>query len=271
MELFAYKSHNLDVVHKMDCQPCQKDYRLHSHTTFQICYLLDGGCTYHVEGSSYPMEPGDLVITSPQEVHYIEIDPKKPCERISLNFGTSFFQAIDPDGILHIPFLNRETGKNNLYRSAELPQVHFKSYFRNMIASESDRCNILIQLLMLLREVSAVFDLASYRDDASDSLENRVIRYICNNLRRDLTLDSLSEKFFVSKPTLYRRFKRATGTSVAKYVHTKRMLCARQMILDNERLADICTGCGFKDYSTFYRAYIRYFGHSPKAENKAEP
>lgn len=266
MELFAYRSHNVDLVHRLDEKPRQKDYVLHTHTTFQVCYLKSGSCIYHVEGSEYPMRPGDLILTFPQEVHYIEIDPNTPCERVSLNFGTSFFHAIDPDRHLHIPFIDREAGQSNLYAAADFPDLNMGVHFANMLSSQNDRCQIMIHLLMLLRDLRTAFECTEYRDNSVDTLENRVIRYIGNHLRKDLSLDTLSEKFFISKPQLYRRFKKATGTSVAKYVHTKRMLCARQMLLDNEKPTAICADCGFKDYSTFYRAYVRYFGHSPKEE-----
>lgn len=266
MKDFYYKSHNIDLVHKMDITPNQEDYVVHTHIVHQVCLLLSGQCTYHVEGSSYPMKPGDLIVTFPQEVHYIEVDHSQPCERIMLSFGPHFLFVIDPDRQLHKPFTNREPGQMNHYRSKYFKDLDFVEHFKAMTANGPDRITILTHMLQLFRSLNIAFERSCAADSPEETMENRVIRFINRNLRRDLSLDMLCNEFFVSKAQLYRRFKKATGTTVTKYIETKRMLSARQMILENERITKICTECGFQDYSTFYRAYQRYFGHSPREE-----
>ncbi len=266
MKDFYYKSHNIDLIHKMDTTPNQGDYVVHTHIVFQICLLLSGRCTYHVEGSSYPMEPGDLIVTFPQEVHYIEVKSDQPCERMMLSFGPNFFHVIDPEQELHKPFIRREAGQLNHYRAKNFPDLNFIGHFRAMTGNGNDRITIITHMMQLFRDVNTAFERSCAADSPRETLESRVIRFINRNLRRDLSLDMLCEEFFVSKAQLYRRFKKATGTTVTKYIETKRMLCARQMILENERITNICTECGFQDYSTFYRAYQRYFGHSPREE-----
>ena len=51
----------------------------------------------------------------------------------------------------------------------------------------------------------------------------------------------------------------------------KRLILARQKILQGEKPTDIFAQYGYQDYSTFYRAYLRFFGHRHKQENKAFP
>lgn len=266
MQDFSYKSLNLDLVHKKDDHPNQDKYVMHTHIVHQICILLSGKCVYHVEGSEYPILPGDIIVTRPQEVHYIEVDPDQTCERMMLSFGPSFFHAIDPDKKLHKPFISREPGKLNHFPAASFPDLDFFGHFNAMTANGNDRITILTHLLQLLQDLTVAFDRKVFIDSPKETLENRVIRYINEKLRTNLTVEMLCNQFYVSKAQLYRKFKKATGTTVTKYIETKRMLSARQMILDNERITRICTECGFQDYSTFYRAYQRYFGHSPREE-----
>jgi len=266
MKDFDYRSHNIDLIHKYDITPNQGDYVVHTHIVFQVCLLLSGRCTYHVEGSAYPMEPGDLIVTYPQEVHYIEVERNQPCERITLNFGPHFFYVIDPNHEYHGPFTNREAGQLNHYRAKSFPDLDFTAHFKEMTKNGYDRITIITHIMNMVRDLNVAFERSCAADSPQETLESRVIRYINHNLRRDLSLDLLCEMFFVSKAQLYRRFKKATGTTVTKYIETKRMLSARQMILENERITKICTECGFQDYSTFYRAYQRFFGHSPREE-----
>lgn len=271
MTEFRYRSLNLDLFHIVDETPEQKNYVVHTHIYFQISYLVRGKCTYHVEGSEYPMEPGDLVVLYPQETHYIEVDPLFPCDRVSVNFSAAFFKSLDPDAALHRPFTNREPGRNNYYPGNAFEDIRYRNRIDGMLTPGNDRFDILVHFIRLLQDIRNAFDRTAYHDSRKDTLENRVIRYIHHNLRNPLSLEILCEKFFVSKSQLYRRFKKATGTTVSKYVLSKRMLSARQMIMDKEKATRIYTECGFQDYSTFYRAYQRYFGHTPRDDRQDLP
>ncbi len=264
MDLYTYLSHNLDVHHSRTESPLQRDFEMHTHTTFQISALLDGSCIYHVEGTAYPMSPGDLIVTFPQEIHYIEICPGIPCERVSINFGPNFFNALDPEKKLHQPFTEREPGLQNHYPGTRFPQL--LSQTRLLLQAGNDRFQIITQLIELLVQIQDSFMQMEYRDLRSNTLENRIMHYINRHLKADLRVEALCEKFYISRAQLYRRFIKATGATVSQYVETKRLLSARKMLLLGESPSYISQELGFQNYSTFYRAYVRYFGYSPKEE-----
>lgn len=50
-------------------------------------------------------------------------------------------------------------------------------------------------------------------------------------------------------------FKEQTGYSIGSYLSTKRLLLAKELILSGKPITDVCYECGFKNYSTFSRAY----------------
>ena len=97
-----------------------------------------------------------------------------------------------------------------------------------------------------------------------DTVDQRIPRYINNNLATPLALEHLFVRFFISRAQLCRRFRKATGTSVAKYITAKRLIRAQQLIRSGSKPTEVFSVCGFQDYSTFYRAYSKYFGYSPK-------
>ena len=121
--------------------------------------------------------------------------------------------------------------------------------------------------MLCLTEIHSVFGTQKDMVERPNTFENQIIRYINNNLGHPLTLEALCERFYVSRAQFCRRFKKATGTSVGKYITIKRLLLAQQMILDGSKPSNIPSLCGFQDYSTFYRAYTKFFGHSPKEES----
>ena len=47
------------------------------------------------------------------------------------------------------------------------------------------------------------------------------------------------------------------------YLTVKRLVYARQRIEAGEPATHAYLACGFNDYSSFYRAYVKYFGTAP--------
>ena len=60
------------------------------------------------------------------------------------------------------------------------------------------------------------------------------------------------------------RFKAETGYSIHSYITNKRLLLARDLLLNGAGATEACYSCGYKDYSAFSRAYKKQFGVSPK-------
>lgn len=90
-----------------------------------------------------------------------------------------------------------------------------------------------------------------------------IIHYINENLAADLTIEALSDKFFLSKYHMMRKFKEETGYSMHQYILEKRILAARNLILAGNAATVASAECGFKDYSTFSRAYKKLLGKLP--------
>ena len=49
--------------------------QVHHHDFFEIYFLLNGQVTFRVEGSDYLLEPGDLLLINPQELHHAQVNP----------------------------------------------------------------------------------------------------------------------------------------------------------------------------------------------------
>jgi AraC-like DNA-binding protein len=93
----------------------------------------------------------------------------------------------------------------------------------------------------------------------------RVIRYLNENLTRDMNLDTIARRFFVSKYYLCRAFKKHNGVSVHGYINHKRIMYAKQLIEQGDTASGAAYKVGFGDYSAFYRAYVKIIGKSPTA------
>ena len=240
-----------------------KKFKMHTHTTAELFYFISGRAVYHIEGSSYHLEPGDVLLMRPSEAHYIEQDPQVPYERICLNFETTVLSSLDPENGLLRPYYDREAGKHNHYRTTAEENAVCRGYLDSILKAE-DRLTAVANLILLLNVLGKKFDREGTDNSQPDSLEYRIIRYINRNLAKELSIEELCNRFFISRAQLCRRFKKITGTSVGKDVTAKRLIAAQNLLRQGKKPMEVYGVCGYQDYSTFYRAYLQYFGYSPR-------
>ncbi len=249
---------------KVTEHPNPSDFSKHTHDDYEIYCFLEGDATYFVEGTRYSLLPGDLILIRKGEIHLIQILSQTRYERIGVNFDLHNWDEIDPDGMLLRPFLDRPLGVYNHYPSAMFPDNRWVSYIREIGACE-DVHQRLCYLLPLLCDLSRSFDvLKKNACHAEISPVSAIIAFIHAHLGDDLSLSMLEDHFFTSKTHLNRLFKQATGTTVWEYITVKRLFLARELMQEGKAPNQVFQQCGFKDYSTFFRAYKQHFGVSPK-------
>jgi two-component system, response regulator YesN len=79
-----------------------------------------------------------------------------------------------------------------------------------------------------------------------------------------ISLESLANKFFVSKEYLSKAFKSMYGCNITEYIVSRRMEQAKQLLEDNElQIKSIASMVGYEDISYFYRVFKKYFKISP--------
>lgn len=83
------------------------------------------------------------------------------------------------------------------------------------------------RLLSILTKIFAICQDASGTLRGKEGQAREIIRYINEHLKDPLTLEGLAGTFYMSKNHLTSIFKRATGTTVARYILYKRMAVVR--------------------------------------------
>lgn len=266
--LFEYLDNEMFCHHTIDREPDPKRFYVHVHERLEIFYLISGTVNYIVEGSTYQLGPGDIVITNRGEAHKVEIHTGQPYERISIQFDVSLIQQLDPEGMLLRPFQERPLGMLNHYPVAGEPRNRFVPFFERFdrdYPSARKRLHLLAVILAVMSEICDEFDMI--REDAQyahvEGTAQKMIGYINARIFENITLSAISQEFFLCESQISRIFKKATGSSIGEYIRIKRLVAAREKLLEGESAAMAASSCGFRDYSSFYRAYKARFGHSP--------
>lgn len=255
---------NFEVFHYRDEKPFQVS--VHHHDFYEIYLFLEGDVTYRVEGKIFVLEPLDLLLINPAELHQPVIS-KGPYERIVLWINKNYLQSLSAEGE-NLLFCFEKEGHNRLHpdtvKSGRILDL-MKKLSREFNAEKPYHSLYATGLFyQLISEVNrlAKKDIATYQNE-KDDLCGKVINYINENYDKKLSLDSLSDEFFVSKYHLSHEFKAQYGTGIYKYITLKRLLIAREFLADGERVGEVYKACGFNDYTTFFRAFKAEYGISP--------
>lgn len=269
-ENYKYRDETLDFHYTLDDIPNPNDsgFKVHTHLYNELYYFIRGKASFRIEGTEYPLHPGDILIMRHAESHAVEVDISQPYERVSMRFDPEIVRAIDPDGNLLRPFNDRPLGKGNKFTPADFKSSLCIMLFESLMEKpQNPRQQIVSTIIPILNELCTAFENKNDSEqDSSNALGKRIIDYINRHLSDDLSLDLICSRFYISKPQLCRIFKNLTGSTVWEYVTVKRLMAAQQMIKSGTPPTKAAISCGFNDYSVFYRAWCRRFGSSPKAQ-----
>ena len=237
---------------------------MHSHDTYEIYLFLEGKSDYLVEGNKYRLKKGDLIVMRRGELHINSIRSDATYKRCFVHFDISaLLEEINGQHLLD--FLDRRPlGEYNHYPAKEFPDNHWLPYLQ-AISSAGSKSEKLCYLLPLLNELHSCFSRMSGQPASKEpNLVAEICKYINRDLTQDLSLERLSEQFYISKTHLNRLFKTHVGTTAGQYVNLKRLFLGKELIQNGVAPTDVYSKCGFRDYTTFYRAFKKQFQLSPR-------
>jgi AraC-like DNA-binding protein len=261
-ELFYYHNNN----------PVEVDF--HNHNFYEIYLFLSGNVTYIIEGKSYKLKPKDILIINNKELHKAFVESGVPYERIVIWLNPEYVKSLSSDKTDLLTVFDTSLRESyNLLRlrpditeyiygiAEKLGVVINSKTFGNDILREA----YIIELLVYMNRAYQIsrkngMDLDVVNNDKIDN----IIQYINANLDSDLTLQTLSSRFYLSKFHLLREFKKYTGYTIHKYIQQKRLILARELLKNCKQVTEVCNKCGFGDYSNFIRAFKKEYGLSPK-------
>ncbi len=99
-------------------------------------------------------------------------------------------------------------------------------------------------------------------------LMKEIKTYLLIHLHRPPSLAALAAKFYLTEPTLRRQFLQYTGEPVHHFIVRARMEWAGQLLENGLSVGAVADKTGYKDISSFSRAFTRFFGYPPSLHKK---
>lgn len=258
---FHFKRRFPNITH---CPP-------HIHDTYELYVFFSGDAKYAVEGNIYELNKNDILFTNRREIHSTIYCSDMLCEKISIHIRPSFLSEFICNGYNPFSFIEkRKPGYNNKI-SGELVEkhklldiIHEIEYYYNNALPEST-IMLKAQTAVLLTKMSQIVNMHEEMPNIKNRKISDIIIYINENLDKKITLEQLSQKFFLSPSYVSRIFQNSVGYSFSEYLAQKRTTLAKNLISENLKFEEVVERCGFADYSNFYRTFKKTTGISPKA------
>ncbi|MBO0564665.1 AraC family transcriptional regulator [Clostridium botulinum] len=250
------------------------EFKLHYHDFNKIIVFISGNVSYLIEGKAYKLKPWDILFVSSNDLHKVIINNDEPYERIIIWVNSKFLEMHNKNNSnLLTCFQLSSKLKINLFRMKEhnislikhtlfsLESATKDKEFGNIVLKNS----LFIQLMVYLNRLFMNNTNHIEKNDIEyDKQIEEIINYIKENLQKNLSIDTLSSKFFINKYYLMHKFKSQTGYTLHKYIQQKRLAFSKSLIIKGHKITEVYIKCGFGDYSSFIRAFKKAYGISPK-------
>ncbi len=249
------------LTHQRMNSPVADHFLPHIHDSWELLFLISGDITYKVEGKSYLLRRGDLVLTRPSVFHHIQPNSGKLYDRVNVIFDGGF---LPPEVLAKIPVGVDVFGFGSNMRVFDIiDKIDF--YSRTLDGK------ILAPLAAsLIRELiynTLIPDNYVVGQNASNPLVNKAVDYIDRNLSTISNIDQICDALYITKSHLHHLFGSYMRVTPKQYIISKRLLLAQRMIRSGSKVTEVSGAVGFDDYATFFRNYKKHFGYSPSEEN----
>lgn len=253
----------------------QKDtISLHSHTFYEVIFVVRGNIQYLLGNRRYILNSGDLVLIAPGISHrpLFPEELTEPYERYVLWINAEHYHSLiqtypdfdyafqyctqTGDYILHMPASARQSILDDFKNGFSEKE---KQDFCCDIAGGLAAYHILLKLNRLCKQLSF-----STKNPVQNELLDQILLYMDENLSSKLSLADTAAYFYVSQSTISHLFRQNLDTSFYQCLIQKRLLLAKERLLRGEAATKIWPECGFSDYSAFFKAFKKNFGFSPR-------
>ena len=248
----------------------------HLHPYYEMMFLLAPNATHLIEGVPYNIHSGDFVLLAPSVMHKSVYYKGEPSKRVIIDFmypmdkpetAEAYKEILSPFHsalpIYRFDFEDQQRIINILNNLFIFSKEH--KYYGNP-ADEFYIHNKFQELLYTLYDLK---DKNLYTNDQSyNSIQQKMYEissYIHTHYNEDISLDTLSEQFFISSSYLSREFKQVTGFNLSNYIQLTRIKNAQyQLVSSNKKISQIAEECGFSSFSQFNRIFNKISGTSPR-------
>ena len=245
---------------------------LHFHKCLEIGVCTDGSGNCIIDNRLYRYKKGDIQIVLPYQPHLANGHKENRGRWIWFSYDPYKLTSSDDIGNRIATIIEKQVNFNGVFSPDEYPEL---AAIIDKCITETLNSKGLSQLYALLLVQQLILEMSRIDCEFKNNIVPRrrsfdkmlpALTHISENLSnsKELTLEILANKCFVSIATLRRYFYEFTDMSPQQFIASARINHAQYLLSNtNKSITEISDAVGFESISCFTRAFKRHTGVSP--------
>lgn len=248
-----------------------------------LASMIRGKKVMHLSNApSFDFFPGESVIVPAHQtmkIDFPEATDKNPTQCLALAISPAKIRALVETLNERAPLVDSQAGwqftNDNFYFTNE-EAIHqligrliyiftenntAKDYFANLVLQE---------LIVRLMQTKARMVLTTNLQQLANT--NRLayaVKYVQENIHKNLTIRELADKACMSEPNFFRCFKQQYGITPVEYINQQRIQLSMKLLNNTVySISDICFACGYNNLNYFLKVFKKATGDTPASYRK---
>lgn len=277
--LFDSLSENIRIAKHCRYSPVVK----HSHSFFEIVYVLNGNCKNVIENDVIVMNTGDICFLAPDISHTMSVFDDSLVFNILIRksmFQETFFKLLSDNNVLSIFFTRilYSNNSNNYCMFHTLGDNQLETQLRYLIwegTNKSTYYNYLTESLLLS---SFGYILCNHADKVilPKAIVSKlphvatVLQYIQDNYNT-VTLNNVAQHFGYTAPYLSNLIRTTTESSFTEILkHIRLNKACNLLVSTNMSICDISLNVGYQNPEHFHRIFKENFTMTPTGYRRVQ-
>lgn len=250
----------------------------HRHQFIELVYTRSGEGVHTVNGQSYHVSAGDMLLINYNQMHSIEVESS--FELVNFLFTPAFISSslLTSENIADV-FAFTLSGEVGEDFDLPIPIAHFrgKEYMEieaivsSMIKEYENKNQGYRSMLKAQMQMIFCMMMRNIREQESEipnatlhKITPEILHYIDINCFDKLTLRNLAEKCFYTPNYFSRVFKETCGKSLTEYIKEKRITEAMRLLAETDMpITEISEIVGYSDRKAFYKFFKQMTANTP--------
>ncbi len=254
----------------------------HYHQDQQVFRVLEGSVNISINAVNYTLKKGDCVLLAGESVHALyPIEKGTIFDSVSFNIRELFDLTLPHYALIKQLLIHQIEIKPFISGDKNTEITHIVDQLFDAVrapARTSAALSVIGKVLDLISLVIEKEDTVFYDKDTVNRsykyyLKSTVIfKYICDNYKREVTLEEMAVAVDFSEKYFCKFFKELTDLRPMEFLNMFRIEAAAiALAISTDSINEVAARCGFKDPCYFTKLFRRFKGASPRDFRESIP
>lgn len=245
-----------ELCNELFYKECENDSgEFHFHSQIEICIVDEGEMQIIVNGNKKVLKKGEMAFAKSYDSHFYQPVnySKSSLLIIPLHMCGDFLSVIGHQKVVN-PFICNQKATNEV-----------KKYFEKIKKGTANEITIRGYIYVILGIIKDNISVEDIEKPIENELLSKILFYIHENFKSDISLESLSAKLGYNQSYISRHFKENFNVGFKEYLTMVRLQNAITLMQKKKHTITYCAlESGFNSLCTFFRVFNKEFHTTPK-------